>query len=39
VRTTVDILDAFLRGPLKGQRGDVAAAAARHAEVRGGPAS
>lgn len=39
VRTTVDILDAFLRGPLMGQRGDVAAAAARHPDVRGGPAS
>jgi len=36
---TVDILDAFLRAPLKGERGDVAAAAARHPGVRGGPAS
>jgi predicted dienelactone hydrolase len=36
---TADILDAFLRAPLKGQRGDVAAAAARHPFVRGGPAS
>jgi len=38
-RATVDILDAFLRAPLKGERGDVAAAAARHPGVRGGPAS
>jgi len=36
---TVDILDAFLRAPLKGEPGDVAAAAARHPGVRGGPAS
>ncbi|MBU1379079.1 MAG: hypothetical protein KKE02_00300 [Alphaproteobacteria bacterium] len=36
---TADILDAFLRAPLKGERGDVAAAAARHPDVRGGPAS
>lgn len=34
-----DILDAFLRAPLKGERGDVAAAAARHPGVQGGPAS
>ncbi|WP_296597418.1 hypothetical protein [Phenylobacterium sp.] len=32
----VDILDAFLRGPLKGEPGDVAAAAARGGGVRGG---
>lgn len=38
-RATADILDAFLCAPLKGERGDVAAAAARHAGVRGGPAS
>lgn len=36
---TVDILDAFLRAPLKAERGDVAAAAARHDGVQGGPAS
>lgn len=36
---TADILDAFLRAPLKGERGDVAAAAARHPFVRGGPSS
>lgn len=36
---TADILDAFLRAPLKGERGDVAATAARHRGVRGGPAS
>lgn len=35
---TVDILDAFLRGPLKGERGDVGAAVAGHPGVRGGPA-
>lgn len=33
---TVDILDAFLRGPLRGESGDVAAAAARARDVRGG---
>jgi predicted dienelactone hydrolase len=35
---TADILDAFLRAPLKGEQGDVAAAA-RHPGVRGGPSS
>lgn len=39
IRATADILDAFLRGPLKGERSDVAAVAARHPGVRGGPAS
>jgi len=39
VRATADILDAFLRGPLKGERSDIAATAARHPGVRGGPAS
>lgn len=36
---TANILDAFLRAPLKGEPGDVAAAAALHPGVRGGPAS
>lgn len=36
-RAAVDILDAFLRGPLKGQPADVAAAVARYDGVRGGP--
>lgn len=36
-RAAVDILDAFLRGPLKGQPTDVAAAVARYDGVRGGP--
>jgi len=36
---TIDLLDAFLRPPLKGEPGDVAAAAARHPGVHGGPAS
>lgn len=36
-RAAVDILDAFLRGPLKGQPADVAAAAARYEGLRGGP--
>lgn len=39
VRATADILDAFVRGPLKGERSDVAAAARRYPYVRGGPAS
>lgn len=34
---TVDILDAFLRGPLRGESGDVAAAAAGARDVRSGP--
>jgi predicted dienelactone hydrolase len=36
-RAAVDILDAFLRGPLKGQPADVAAAVARYEGLRGGP--
>ncbi|MFX0580647.1 alpha/beta hydrolase family protein [Nocardia nepalensis] len=35
--TANDILAEFLREPLGGPRGDVPAAAARHANVRGGP--
>jgi dienelactone hydrolase len=36
-RATVDILDAFLRGPLKGSPADVAVAAAKYQGVAGGP--
>lgn len=34
---TIDILDAFLSGPLKGAPGDPAAAAARYPAIVGGP--
>jgi len=33
---TVDLLDAFLHGPLRGEPGDIAAVAARARDVRGG---
>ncbi|MEV0031824.1 hypothetical protein [Nocardia sp. NPDC050793] len=36
-RATADILGAFLSGPLGGSRQDVAAAAAAHRDIRGGP--
>jgi hypothetical protein len=36
-RATADLLTAFLTGPLKGERVDVAATAARIPDLVGGP--